>query len=681
MKKIFNLSVSKKIGLGFIVMMIVLMVAATAGFISTSRLSASLKYVTGDIWNTADGALKGAIAIEEQFIATNEVLTAAISGVLLNADEKVKKAKNNSDQAFEKMIEAGQIPEQFVDETRNVIAHFNSERDAVMSIAKEYVVSSLAMKENAKKFVGFMGLVEGAGVGAFENLSKKPEEAYTWSLLSEKWDAADGAMKARIALLERLHFYQELVDGKVEIKTVEKNLRYSLDDLKYNIDRMSRLEVFSKEIPSPQYKGKIFKDVMHSMLKEHENKMANLIVVFREFAERRELFKANSDALLVEIEKLGDIADEAVNGEKERIETVVNSAFGMIGISLAVGIVMALGAIILSIRVISKPLREVAENMKEISTGEGDLSVRLQVKSTDEIGEIAEGFNSFVTKIQNIIEKVAQTATQLGVTVDKVATMTSQSSATFSGQQKETQQVAKAINEMASTIADVANSTGYAVNSANDAQTATQDGQVIVNTAVASISRLAENVENAAKVIDVVGQESNAIGTVLDVIRSIAEQTNLLALNAAIEAARAGEHGRGFAVVADEVRTLASRTQQSTEEIQEMIERLQASSAKAVKVMTKGREEAEVGLKQVNLAGDALGDITGAVNQISELNTSIASSADEQSQVAEEVNGSVVNINQLTDENVGTFNQILQAGHDMEMLANELNQLVGQFKV
>ena len=682
MKGILKLTISKKIALGFSVLSIMLVIASLSGLIATQRLSSSLSYVTGPAWDTADGAMEGVINIKEQIIATEDLISSARAGVFIDIGARLKAGKEGADEALGRMFAANQIDEQLSADTKAIINDFNVTRDVVIQSAMDYVTVYKRMQSNGARFVAFMGYVEDVGDAAVEELENNPGLAISWnSGLNEKWSAADGAMEGRIALLERLFYYQEMADQVIERSVGDKKLKETLADLKSNIKQLSGLSAFAKTIPAGEFKGLIYKDVLNKLTQEHEAIVSTLLTKYDDFAAKKQLFTKQSDVLLAKIDELEEAADGAVEGEIGNIEAVIASSYTMIFISLIVGIAIAVLATLFSYRFISKPLKEVASNMRDISSGSGDLNVRLTVKSGDEIGEIANGFNSFVEKIQLTIVKVAETATLLTSAVERMATMSSQSSENFSKQQAETQQVATAINEMAATVSEVANSAASASASANEAKSATSEGQNVVNTAVNAINQLAADVENAANVIQTVEKDSNEIGTVLDVIRGIAEQTNLLALNAAIEAARAGEQGRGFAVVADEVRTLASRTQQSTEEIQGMIERLQHSSQEAVTVMSKGREQAETGVTHVNQTGQSLTQITSAVNMISDMNMHIASASEEQSSVAEEVNRNVININQLTDENVSTFEQIVNAGNDMETLASELSHLVAQFKV
>jgi methyl-accepting chemotaxis protein len=248
-------------------------------------------------------------------------------------------------------------------------------------------------------------------------------------------------------------------------------------------------------------------------------------------------------------------------------------------------------------------------------------------------------------------------------------------------QRSETDQVATAINQMTATVQEVASNATNAAASANSADNNAKVGKEVVAATSDAISRLADEVENATNVIKGVEQDSASIGSVLDVIKGIAEQTNLLALNAAIEAARAGEQGRGFAVVADEVRSLASRTQESTQEIEEMIAKLQTGSKNAVGVMEQSREQAQAGVEQAREAAEALESITGAVATINDLNTQIASAAEEQSAVSEEINRSVVSISQISEETATGAEQTTSSANDLSKLAGDLQGLVSQFRV
>lgn len=248
-------------------------------------------------------------------------------------------------------------------------------------------------------------------------------------------------------------------------------------------------------------------------------------------------------------------------------------------------------------------------------------------------------------------------------------------------QTTETEQVATAINEMSATVQEVARNTDTAANLATEADGYSTEGSNVVMQTVSAINALASEVENTSAVIQQVESDSENIGQVLQVIREIAEQTNLLALNAAIEAARAGEQGRGFAVVADEVRSLAGRTQQSTEEIKVIIEKLQSGAREAVEAMRSGREQTAVSVEQASRAGTALESITQSVTSINDMNTQIASAAEEQSAVAEEINRSTSAIMQVVEDNVGNAHQVENNSQELMQIAQKLEGLVGQFKV
>ena len=332
-------------------------------------------------------------------------------------------------------------------------------------------------------------------------------------------------------------------------------------------------------------------------------------------------------------------------------------------------------------RTISKPICDVVIALNDIAAGEGDLTQRLNEDGNNEIARLGKAFNKFVVKIQKVIVEVTKSTETLSLSADEMSSIAQSTRMSVDQQKEGIEQVAAATNEMSASVQEVATNTSDAAHSAMEADEQAKQINIIVDDTVASVSRLAGEVERIGSVINELQNQTQNIDTVLDVIKGIAEQTNLLALNAAIEAARAGEQGRGFAVVADEVRTLASRTQDSTQEIQEIIESLQSGANSAVSAVKTGSEEAEATLKKAAEAGTALVTITRSIESISGMNTQIATSAQEQSTVANEINQNISSISVLADQSAEGVTQAQSVSGKLSTLSNQLHGLVAQFKV
>ena len=330
--------------------------------------------------------------------------------------------------------------------------------------------------------------------------------------------------------------------------------------------------------------------------------------------------------------------------------------------------------------IIIAPLTALALNLQQICSGEGDLRARLNAKGRSEFAWVASSFNSFVKKIAKTVDEISVTSEKLANASHKLATITQTTQKGVERQLQETTLVGNAMKQMTSTVQEVARNAVKASEAAETAEQEATAGRNIVNDAVNRINGLASEVENAANVIHELENDSNSIGEVLGVIQGIAEQTNLLALNAAIEAARAGEQGRGFAVVADEVRTLASRTQNSTLEIQQTIERLQGRAKQAVSVMENGRKRAAASVEQAASAGGSITSISQRIDTINDMNNQIAHAAEEQTAVAEEINRNISNISHVTQETSVGAKDTAEACHELQELANKLRATVGSFR-
>jgi methyl-accepting chemotaxis protein len=374
------------------------------------------------------------------------------------------------------------------------------------------------------------------------------------------------------------------------------------------------------------------------------------------------------------------LLEPATRLETQMDEMGTRSTAISLGLGLAAGVVGIL-LIWLTALGVTRPILGVAAMLKNIASGEGDLTRRLEYAKQDELGELASWFNRFLDKLQPIIADVKRSVQDARSTADQSALIASQTSDGMQQQFREVDQVATAFQEMSATAQDVAHNAAQAAEAARTADQASREGMSVIGKTTSTIELLANEMNVAMQEVEGLANSSEKIGSVLEVIRSIAEQTNLLALNAAIEAARAGEAGRGFAVVADEVRNLAKRTQDSVEEIRQVIEGLQSGTKEVVSTMHSSHRQAQGSVEQVEQAVAVLRRISDAVSVITDMNLQIASAAEEQSSVAEEINRNVASIRDVTESISAQADESAKISQGLNKLANHQQSLMDQFRV
>ncbi|MCY1478527.1 Methyl-accepting chemotaxis protein McpS [compost metagenome] len=639
-----NLKMSKKLGLGFGLILLLTCLLAIVSWSSIGSLVQRSSWMTG-ITQLNDSLTKLRIVRLQYMVAQGDDRIAENTQVALDAYRKLHQEALAS---YKNPINVRMLEQQ-----AEQIALYQDSLNTMRAGYKAALAARERMAAEAERTVAVLGALADA-VEALPSFDESRFEQYQAVVRT-----LDGVRETRYAALA--YVSTDVTDGRGA--EVAKPV-------------LERFAVSSREVA----------ELANRLAAGHEAQLAALGEALKAyeaaFAERRKADDAIALArkeMTEQGQKIVKLSEELYDFQLQRqdLESAEAKTWQLVGTLLA----LLLGGIAawLITRQITRPLLETLAIVERVASG--DLTQVGEVRRSDEIGTLQKGVQRMTATLQELIGGIRDSVAQIASAAEQLSAVTEQTSAGVNSQKDETDQVATAMHEMSATVHEVARNAEQAAQAASQADEEAVQGDKVVGEAIAHIEHVAEEVQRSAEAMALLQQESDKIGSVMDVIKSVADQTNLLALNAAIEAARAGEAGRGFAVVADEVRSLAQRTQQSTEEIEALIVGLQQGTQQVAEVMGKSRSLTESSVTLSRKAGAALGSITRTVGNIQSMNQQIAAAAEQQSSVAEEISRSVQNVRDVAEQTAAASEETAASSIELARLGQHLQTLVSHFRV
>ncbi|EGW55736.1 methyl-accepting chemotaxis protein [Candidatus Endoriftia persephonae] len=683
-----QVGIGAKIGGGFLVAGLILAASGLVGYWVISNLSSALAEITGPVWSSmesANGAIRG---VQKQLIAVDQILAGRDSAQRTEMAE----AERLTLEAIVRLKTSGRIAPQQLQALDGEIEVFVQAREELIRIHNAFQSAEAALSANAAAFQRLLVDVERLAsqqmlerdlnsrseeeLGEFEEGDDRaPDEGE-----GDPRAVVSAAGEARLAVLSQLDLYRRFKQNSPP-QDLDRQLGVIGEDLLYALEQISEDQLFSQPIRSGENVGKSHSQLLMEQLQEHRELLSASI---ERYAVRRQAhrdYTQVAEHLMQTVEQMTADNRAQVEVETGELQRLVSTGANSIIIAILLGLLVAVLAFMLTLRAIVRPIREVRDQLGSLSQGEGGLNVTLSVKGSDETAQLAQGFNAFTSKLRDMIAGVQESMNRLVSTTDDISRIADKAGEAVRYQQQEVASVTNAVAELTGSLQEVTANTFQAAERAGLADKETSQGRALVQQTLLLIQVVATEVEQATRVVNELGEKSESIGGVLDVIRGISEQTNLLALNAAIEAARAGEQGRGFAVVADEVRGLAARTNDSISEIQVMIDQLQQGTSQAIKVMTQARSQTQACVEPANQADTRLDQIAGMVRSITELNRGIANAAEAQHLTVVGVEKNLAGINEVAANTSSSAVELTTSTQVLSQLADELQALVGEFRV
>ncbi|EPM5535702.1 methyl-accepting chemotaxis protein [Vibrio cholerae] len=639
--------------------------------------SSGLSYIVGPAWDTADGAMETTIQIEAQMLAVNRLILGEDSQ---RVEQILNTAITEVDTSSSRMIEAGLLSAAQTQQFSQFNSQYQQSRNALITSYKNYIETKKSYDKATQVLVDFGEKLETLGDSAVEELEREPDRNITWqSDVMERWQAADGGMESNIGLLWKLYYTQRLLDGQddaTQIKAIEQAIEFQ---------KQANNEMFSTGrftiSAGEEWKNASYEEVFSQLNSQHEQAMMAVIESYRNYRQIYQEYTVTSLALLDFIAELEELADSKVEQQAVLIldgQAWAISSFKVL-IIIALLVLLLLGWIL--VNQILSPIQRLQERVTDISEGNGDLTLRVNITTQDEFGELGKSFDKFIEKIQNLIADITQ-STNLAKTaaVDLSATFKVTAEA-VNKQTFEVNTISNATTAMTAISSQVISGAREISQSVLNIDKNAQSTLSNVRQAAQSVNELVAEVTQGTETINSLKNHVTSIEPVLADINGIAEQTNLLALNAAIEAARAGEQGRGFAVVADEVRSLATRTQGSTNTIQQSITQLRSSADESVRVinnsMLKGTQTTEI----TSQAEESLHQVAIEISRLTQMNQQTSDAITHQEQSVTSIASSLSHLQALCQSAQEKIQQSEHTISALKLKQEDLALKMSKFKI